>query len=110
MAGLPMCTSYVHTSPCATHTPNLALSHRAPPPSKPPQPNTTAIRMAANQKTPILIASGVVAVLAVALTGAVVFAKKGKGDGESDARGVDGVIGSVAVGGACPLLRLLAGA
>jgi len=38
--------------------------------------------MAKSQKTPLLIASGVVAVLAVALTGAVVFAKKGKGDGE----------------------------
>lgn len=37
--------------------------------------------MKASQKTPLLIASGVVAVLAVALTGAVVFAKKGKGDG-----------------------------
>ena len=37
--------------------------------------------MKASQKTPILIASGVVAALAVALTGAVVFAKKGKGDG-----------------------------
>lgn len=37
--------------------------------------------MKASQKTPILIATGVVTVLAVALTGAVVFAKKGKGDG-----------------------------